>query len=397
MDTLQNILLSMLSTSIDPTTAGIALAVIGLNIHFGYTGMLNIGQAGFMLLGAYGFAIATIHGLPMVVAVLIALGTAVVFALILGVPTLKLRGDYLAIVTISAAEIIRYVSRSSLLNNLTGGAQGLTGSSYQGPFISLSPLPNNGEVWTLSPFNYTKIDGGAGWVRLLGWIVTAAIVVGLVRAARSAKLAPAERRSRARLVTGGMSLLTAVALFFVIPVKLQDTGNNGWWVRIAAWFVVALSSLLLYALVSSPWGRLLRGIREDEDAMRSLGKNVFAVKMQALILGGLFGAAGGVVYVLATTVQPDSLGRNTTFLAYTALLLGGAATIFGPVLGSVLFFGARALVQGLSQSYLPNTHILNTQASAQLAYVVVGVGLMLLVIFRPQGLLGDKKELRFDV
>ena len=67
--------------------------------------------------------------------------------------------------------------------------------------------------------------------------------------------------------------------------------------------------------------------------MRSLGKNVFAIKMQALIIGGLFGAIGGMMYVLPATVQPDSLGRSITFFCYTALLLGGAATIWGPVLG----------------------------------------------------------------
>ena len=98
-----------------PTTAAYALAAIGLNIHFGLTGLLNMGQAGFMLLGAYGFAIATIAGWPLWAAVLIAIAAATVFALILGIPTLKLRGDYLAIVTIAAAEIVRLVGRSTAL------------------------------------------------------------------------------------------------------------------------------------------------------------------------------------------------------------------------------------------------------------------------------------------
>ena len=76
--------------------------------------------------------------------------------------------------------------------------------------------------------------------------------------------------------------------------------------------------------------------------MRSLGKNVFAIKMQALVIGGLFGAVGGMMYVLPATVQPDSLGRSITFFCYTALLLGGAATIWGPVLGSLIFFVGRS-------------------------------------------------------
>ena len=100
----------------------------------------------------------------------------------------------------------------------------------------------------------------------------------------------------------------------------------------------------------SPWGRLLRGIREDEDAIRSLGKNVFAIKMQALIIGGLFGALGGMVYVLPASMQPDAMGRSLTFFCWTALLLGGAATVFGPVLGSILFFAVRIFIQGISDA-----------------------------------------------
>ena len=137
MDDIQNILNAMMRVAVDPQTAAVAIAVIGLNIHFGYTGLLNIGQSAFMLLGAYGFAISITQGWPLCVAIVVGLMVAFVFALVLGVPTLKLRGDYLAIVTISAAEIIRYVGRSvgyERLFNLTGGAQGIPGSQYRGPF-----------------------------------------------------------------------------------------------------------------------------------------------------------------------------------------------------------------------------------------------------------------------
>ena len=123
-----------------PTTAAYALAAIGLNIHFGLTGLLNMGQAGFMLLGAYGFAIATIAGWPLWAAVLIAIAAATIFALILGIPTLKLRGDYLAIVTIAAAEIVRLVGRSTALTELTGASSGLRGNQYKDTFQDASPF-----------------------------------------------------------------------------------------------------------------------------------------------------------------------------------------------------------------------------------------------------------------
>jgi branched-chain amino acid transport system permease protein len=320
----------MLRESISAQTAAVAIAIIGLNIHFGYTGLLNMGQAGFMMLGAYGFSISIWHGLPMVVGIVMGLLAAFVFALILGVPTLKLRGDYLAIVTISAAEILRYIGRLARLEDFTGAAQGIPGSQYREPFVGLSFFGN-------------------GVFDLGGWLPT-----------------------------------------------LQATGVNGWWVRFVAWLLVAICCVLVWLLVRSPWGRLLRGIREDEDAIRSLGKNVFAIKMQALIIGGLFGALGGIVYILPSSMQPDAMGRSLTFFCWTALLLGGAATVFGPVMGAVLFFALRIFIQGASDALVPNS-IMNTAQTAQFAWICVGVTLMLLVIFRPQGILGDKRELRFNV
>ena len=129
--------------------------------------------------------------------------------------------------------------------------------------------------------------------------------------------------------------------------------------------------------------------------MRSLGKNVFAVKMQSLVIGGALGALGGIMYVLPSSVQADSMGRALTFFIWTALLLGGAATIFGPVLGTILFFSVRILIRGVTGAVVP-PEILNTQQSDQFSWVVVGVILMLLVIFRPQGILGNKRELQFN-
>lgn len=320
----------MLREAIDARTAAMAIAIIGLNIHFGYTGLLNMGQAGYMLLGAYGFSISIWHGMSMPVAILIGLGASLVFSLLMGVPTLKLRGDYLAIVTISAAEILRFTGRLAAFEDFTGAAQGIPGSAYRQPFVDLSFLPQTGT------YDFLGI------------------------------------------------------------LELQWTGVNGWWVRLVAWTLVLVCVGIVALLVLSPWGRLLRGIREDEDAIRSLGKNVFAVKMQALIIGGLFGSLGGMIYILPGSMQPDAMGRNLTFFAWTALLLGGAATVFGPVLGSILFFSLRILIQGTADAVVPNA-IMNTAQTKQFAWICVGVALMCLVIFRPQGILGNKKELRFNV
>jgi neutral amino acid transport system permease protein len=398
MDTILGILNQSLREAIAPGTAAVVIAVIGLNIHFGFTGLLNMGQAGFMLLGAYGFAISIIEwDANIFLAALIGLGCALLLALVLGAPTLKLRGDYLAIVTISAAEIVRFVGRLSTFEEFTGGSKGLRGSDYQGPFLDLSFLPD--QSWTLSPFNYRDNFDGSGAMRGVGGAVCIALIVVAVLLIRRFRGTPVTGR-RPRLLRAALVVVVlavaVLAAFFVFPITYQNNVAQGWWVRLVAWAVVLVSVIILALLVRSPWGRLLRGIREDEDAIRSLGKNVFAIKMQALIIGGLFGAVGGIIYVLPSTVQADSMGRSLTFFAYTALLLGGAATIFGPVLGTILFYGGRVLIRETANAYIPSSVMSDTQTET-FSLIVVGVALMLLVIFRPQGILGDKRELKINV
>ena len=160
--------------------------------------------------------------------------------------------------------------------------------------------------------------------------------------------------------------------------------------------MLLVAILLVWSLMRSPWGRVLKGIREDEDAVRSLGKNVFAYKMQALVVGGVIGAAGGIVFVLPSAVVPGSYTTSLTFFLWTALLLGGAATVFGPTLGAILFWVVFAFMANLLPS-MAKAGILpmsDSQAST-LVFIFVGIALMLLVIFRPQGILGDKREMTF--
>ena len=328
MDFLGTLFIDFGAQILSSVTAAFAIAAVGLNLHFGYTGLLNIGQAGFMLLGAYGFALTVQAGGGFWLGVVVAILAAVVFALLLGIPTLRLRGDYLAIVTIAFAEIIRIVGGNQQFASVTGGESGIPGTVFQPAFRALSPFPQTG-TFTLGPYTYPWTEGNSWFLRIVAW-VTAAVICGVV-----------------------------------------------------------------FLLVRSPWGRTLRGIREDEDAARSLGKNVYLVKIQSLVLGGVIGAIGGVLYVLSSSVQPDALGRTTTFLLYTTVLLGGAATVFGPVLGSFLYFIIIIGLQDLVGQFLVPAHVMSPQQIPQFGFIVVGIGLMLLVIFRPQGVLGNKKELSF--
>jgi ABC-type branched-subunit amino acid transport system permease subunit len=330
MDFWITLLQQLTETAIAPITAAYVIAAIGLNIHFGYTGLMNMGQAGFMLLGAYGFAITVINGGGFWLGVLVAIVACVVFAFVLGIPTLRLRGDYLAIVTICAAEIVRMVGRLSALAGVTGGSTGLVGPEYRGAFTSLSILPPGTTqiLW----FSYPNTDPGSG---------------------------------------------------------------NDWWTRLVAWALVAIALLFTWLAMRSPWGRVLKGIREDEDAVRSLGKSSYSYKMQALVIGGVLGGIAGILVVLPASVQPDGFGRPLTFNLWTIMLLGGAATIFGPLLGSIIFFVVRIAIVQIAGEYIPAS-ILNTQQTQWLSWVLIGIALMLLVIFRPQGILGNKKELSFN-
>jgi neutral amino acid transport system permease protein len=307
-----------------------ALLAIGLNVHFGYTGLLNFGQIAFAMLGGFGIAISvTQWGWNFWVGVLVGLAAAVVLALLLGLPTLRLRADYLAIATIAAAEGLRLLFRSVSASPVTGGTRGL--AAFNGDFIALAPWDTSRRYSVLG----TRWSGGELWVALVGWVL------------------------------------------------------------------VALMCLLVWLLMRSPWGRVLKAIREDEDAVRALGKNVYLYKMQSLVLGGMIGALGGMVYVVATgAANPDQFQNANTFLAYTALILGGAARVLGPVVGAIILlfviqFADTALRALIDNGVIPG-ELLSSTDVAQIRFVLVGLGLMLLLVFRPQGIFGDRREVMLD-
>ncbi|HEY9499064.1 MAG TPA: branched-chain amino acid ABC transporter permease [Terrimesophilobacter sp.] len=311
---------------IAPETIAYAIATVGLAVHFGYGGLLNFGQAGFMAIGAYGYAISILSfNLPWWVGILVGLVASVVFALILGLPTLRLRADYLAIVTIAAAEVVRLLFNSTVFDEYTNSADGLGG--YHEGFRAANPIPPG--TYGFGPFRFNEQD---------------------------------------------------------------------WWIRLFGIAILILAILVVWLLMRSPWGRVVKGIREDEDAVRALGKNVFSFKMQVLILGGCLGSLGGVVLSLPSAVVPGVYLPSLTFFLWTILLLGGAATVLGPVLGSVAFWLIMTFLSVLLPA-LVEAGLLPFMSSVQagiLRFILVGVALMLIVIFRPQGFLGNKKELTFN-
>src|SRR5215203_2361631 len=262
----------------------LALLAIGLNMHFGYTGLLNFGQIAFAMLGGFGIAVSVTNwDLPFWVGVLVGVLAAVVLALLLGLPTLRLRADYLAIATIAAAEGLRLLFRSVGATPITGGTRGL--SAFNGDFIALAPW----ETSQRYSFLGTTWSGAELWVMSVGWII------------------------------------------------------------------VALGCLLVWLLMRSPWGRVVKSVREDEDAVRSLGKNVYVYKMQALVMGAILGALGGMIYAIGTaSATPDQYQNANTFLAYAALILGGAARVLGPVIGAMLLLFIIQFADTLLRALISN-------------------------------------------
>ncbi|MBA2337737.1 MAG: branched-chain amino acid ABC transporter permease [Acidimicrobiia bacterium] len=307
-----------------------AIAAIGLNMHFGYAGLLNFGQAGFVAMGAYGMGIAVNQwGYPVWVAVLMGMLFSVGFAVLLGLPTLRLRADYLAIVTIAAAEIVRLVARSTALRDITRGAEGL--NEFIGPFREFNP------------FNPSATYG----------------------------------------------------IWFV-----QYRGNT-FFAVVIGWTLAALFVLITYLLIRSPWGRVVKAIREDELAARALGKNAYRFKMQALIIGGVMGGFAGMVDAIGkATVQPDFFGAALTFFFWLVLILGGVGRVWAPIAGSILYWGLITFVQNTGRQLVDNgvirTTIMDTNQIDQIRFWVVGGALALLMVYRPQGIFGSREEMALD-
>ncbi|TXL62879.1 branched-chain amino acid ABC transporter permease [Aeromicrobium terrae] len=324
-----DVLSGAVEQALGPQAMIYCLAAIGLNIHFGYTGLLNFGQAAFMMVGGYAVgALVQTWEQNLWLSILVGLLAAVLLALVLGVPTLRLRADYLAIATIAAAEAVRQVLGAASLNDQFGGQDGRFG--FADDMKSLNPIEPGGVHF--GPIDFRSYD------------------------------------------------------FFIM---------------IVGWSLALLLCGVIFLMMRSPWGRVLKGIREDEDAVRSLGKNVYFYKMQSLILGGVIGAAAGIMSGLATdNVAPSDFATDTTFFVYTVLLIGGAARVFGPVAGAVIFW---FFLNGLDLFFDKATHdnlipdwIMTSDQASLMRLIVLGLVLMLLMIYRPQGIFGDRRELAID-
>jgi len=307
--------------------AMVAIIAIGLNVVVGQAGLLDLGYVGFYAVGAYTVALLTSPDSPWnqvgvdgfldkdwawLACVPLAMAVTAMAGLVLGIPTLRLRGDYLAIVTLGFGEIIRLLADN--LSDLTNGARGLNQIAY----------PRLGETDKL-PTGVFSSGNSAG------------------------------------------------------------TANYGtWWFWLGLVLMVAIL-LLVGNLERSRVGRAWVAIREDEDAAEVMGVNTFKFKLWAFVIGAGIGGLSGALYAgQVQYVAPPTFNIINSMLFLCAVVLGGQGNKLGVIVGAFIIV------------YLPNrllgVHVLGINLG-DLKYLFFGLALVVLMIFRPQGLFPVRQQL----
>ncbi|WP_414549989.1 branched-chain amino acid ABC transporter permease [Anabaena sp. CCY 0017] len=364
------------------STATFALFSLGLNLQWGYTGLINFGHIAFMTLGAYTTVLLSFQGVPLLVSAVIGSIVAALLGLIIGFATLRLREDYLAIVTIGVGELIRLVVNNQELpvkDTWISGAFGV--QSYP---IPLSTAPNL----------FVRLMM-MGLLTVLAFITFSALWRWISSAQKSLLTDSGKRVSNkqelaSRWGVGIIFALLTAAIYISGMIGLEDYKPAAG-LMLLALLVLALVFWRLEILVRSPWGRVLKAIREDEEVPKAMGKNVFWYKVQSLMLGGaIAGIAGAFFAWQLSAIYPDNFQPQLTFDAWIMVILGGSGNNIGTILGAVIFFTYDAT----TREFLPRifTNLSSDQLGA-FRIMVIGLILMILMVWRPQGILGKKEEL----
>lgn len=272
---------------------------LGLNFTLGYVGLFDLGYIAFYAVGAYTAAIAAQRHMPAMLVFPLAIAAAMAFRLLLGVSILRLRGDYLAVVTMGFGEIARLAANN--LDSITNGPKGMQVSPPQ----------------------------------LLGWVLE---------------------------------------------------GNRDYYFLILACVILSMASSR--RLEDSRIGRAWVAIREDEVAARLTGLAVPQLKLLAFTLSAAYaGLAGAIFAYWEAFVTPESFVFWESILVVSVVVLGGMGSVSGVVLGALILSGIPQVMQALiSSGVVENPEWINYR------YLIFGLILVLVTIFRPQGLLPSRRR-----
>ncbi len=270
------------------------ILALSLNVILGQTGLFNMGHAVFYGIGAYTTAILnTLYGIPVLLTIPIAGALAAFFALLVALPIIRLRGDYLLVVTIGIVEIFRIALTNDIFG-LTGGANGIYGIARPEIF--------------------------------------------------------------------GFRIVNPVHFFYLI------------------WFCVALSVVFFYLLEHSRIGRAFNYIKHDELAASGCGINVAFYKLQAFVLGAFWAGMAGTLYATNKKfISPDTFSFSESVLLFAIVILGGAGSIPGVILGAFIVIGLPELFRDFADARM----------------LVFGGAMVAMMIFRPQGFLAVRRRKYF--
>lgn len=363
-------------------TAVFGMAGLALNLHWGYTGLFNVGIAGFVAVGVYVMGIATAPtdpatasaipglGLPMPVGIILGVLAAALAGLIVSLPALRLQADYLAIVTLGFSEIVRLsVSSSTLQQFSIGGTTMGTGGSTG---LSIAGNPSG----PIRQFYET----GFG----IGPLSTLADTI--------------------------LTIFQRAEITAPVVIKLTYT--------LVIVGVLALVYIGFNRLVSSPFGRALKATKEDQNVANALGKDTQLLKIKSLVIGcGILGLVGIIWQGSRGLVTPDSFMIELTVFVWIVVIIGGAGSNTGTIIGAAAFVGllnegptfVKNVIEGaftvprapssIMQAFgslgsgdpLPVVSYVLTQLPA-LQFVLLGTVLVVIVQRRPRGIMGHRKE-----
>ncbi|MBR8832136.1 MAG: hypothetical protein N5P05_002416 [Chroococcopsis gigantea SAG 12.99] len=350
-------------------TALYAIFALGLNLQWGFTGLINFGHVAFATIGAYTTAILTLQGVPIAIAAIIGAALASLLGLLIGTSTLRLREDYLAIVTIGVSELIRLVA----LNEewLTKGAFG----------VQRYPLPLDIEPNIIVKLLIIAVFTGVAIFAF--WQLWRAFGKGLRSSSET------KGGNKFVIIWAALAGFLVLGLYINGLIALSDYNYKGG-LMVVSLVILALVYGGLEFIAHSPWGRILKAIREDEEIPRALGKNVFWYKLQSLMLGGaIAGLSGALLAWQLTTIYPTNFEPLLTFNAWIIVILGGSGNNAGTLLGALIFW----TYDSLTRFALPYFKIMNDSQAGSFRIMVIGLILMVLMVWRPQGILGNKDEL----
>ena len=273
------------------------IVALSLNLEFGFAGLANFGKVAFFLVGAYTYAVLSQIGVPFYLCLIAGALTSALFGLLISLPALRLRADYLAIAILAFGEILRLIVKAERW--IAGGVWGINVS----PAISLA---------------------GASFE------VDVLVNIGLV------------------------------------------------------YFCLLICFLVAQLLANSPYGRVMRAIREDEVAAEALGKDRAKYKAQVLMIGSaMAGVAGGLYAQYLQFIDPYMFMPMITFTVWMMVILGGPANNWGALLGAGL---VELFARGAN---LAKDYLTLPVDPSNLQYILFGVLIILVLFYRPQGLLKE--------